>query len=103
MRGAREDFETVSRQIDIETVADYLLKKQGHLYKFPGEKTASIKIYPESASFYDFGRGIGGDCIKLSSLARAKTKLKQEKKLAGKSEGFGQNKAFYSYLLEQRT
>lgn len=65
MRGAREDFETVSRQIDIETVADYLLRKQGHLYKFPGEKTASIKIYPESASFYDFGRGIGGDCIKL--------------------------------------
>ena len=41
--------------------------------------------------------------ISRSSLARAKTKLKQEKKLAGKSEGFGQNKAFYSYLLEQRT
>lgn len=41
--------------------------------------------------------------ISRSSLARAKTKLRQEKKLAGKSEGFGQNKAFYSYLLEQRT
>ena len=38
--------------------------------------------------------------ISRSSLARAKTKLRQEKKLAGKSEGFGQNKAFYSFLLE---
>ena len=41
MRGAREDFETVSRQIDIETVADYLLKKQRQL-KFIQKAPASM-------------------------------------------------------------
>lgn len=41
--------------------------------------------------------------ISKSSLARAKTKLRQNKILDTKSEGFGQNKVFYSYLLEHRT
>lgn len=37
------------------------------MYKFPGERTASIRIYPATQSFYDFGRARGGDCIKLWS------------------------------------
>lgn len=34
---------------------------------YPGERTASIKIYPESNSFYDFGRCTGGDVVRLWS------------------------------------
>ena len=37
-RGTREDFETVSRQIGVESVAKYLgLQKDGKLYKYPNE------------------------------------------------------------------
>ena len=63
----REDFERIRQQISVGTVADYLLQKDGRLYKYPGEKTASIRIYPETQSFYDYGRGHGGDCIALWS------------------------------------
>lgn len=66
----REDFETAKKQIDIQTVADYLIQKQGKNYVFPGEKTASLKIYPLTQSFYDFGRACGGDEIRLWSHVR---------------------------------
>ena len=62
----REDFEAARQQIDIETVADYLLEKKGRrMYKHPAEKTASIYIYPETNSFCDYGRGVAGDPIRL--------------------------------------
>lgn len=67
MSQTKEDFEIIRQQIGIETVADHLLKKDGRLYKFPGERTASIRIYPETQSFYDYGRGRGGDCVALWS------------------------------------
>lgn len=52
-------------------MAKYLgLQKDGKLYKYPSERTASIKIYPESNSFFDFGRSIGGDSVKLWSHVR---------------------------------
>ena len=86
-RGTREDFETVSRQIGVESVAKYLgLQKDGKLYKYPGERTASIKIYPESNSFFDFGRSIGGDSVKLWSHVRGVdswTALKQIRECFG--------------------
>lgn len=63
----REDFEQIRQQISIETVADYLLRKDGRLYKYPDERTGSIKLYLDSNTFYDFGRGCGGDCVKLWS------------------------------------
>lgn len=63
----KEDFEIIRQQISIETIAGYLLEKDGRLYKFPGERTGSIRIYPETQSFYDYGRGHGGDCIALWS------------------------------------
>lgn len=37
------------------------------MYIYPGERTGSIKVYPNSNTFYDFGRGCGGDPIKLWS------------------------------------
>lgn len=40
------------------------------MYICPGERTGSIKIYPENNSFYDFGRGVGGDPIKLWSYIK---------------------------------
>lgn len=48
-------------------MAAYLMQKQGRMYIYPGEKTASLKLYPESNSFFDFGRSVGGDPIKLWS------------------------------------
>lgn len=39
--------------------------------------------------------------ISGKSLERAKTSLRQKKMLSGKSEGFGKEKIFYSFLLEQ--
>ena len=43
------------------------MQKQGKNYIFPGEKTGSVHIYPATQSFYDFGRSVGGDPIKLWS------------------------------------
>lgn len=65
----RQEFEQVKNLIDIESVAVYLMGEstRGEMFRYPNEKTASIKIYPESQSFYDFGRGIGGDCVRLYS------------------------------------
>lgn len=63
----KQDFEEIKERINIEVVANLLMHKQGKNYIFPGERTASIKIYPESNSFYDFGRCVGGDCVRLWS------------------------------------
>ncbi len=64
----KEDFELVKQKIRIEDIGNYLLGEpiQG-MYRFPQERTASIKIYPKTQSFFDYGRGIGGDAIKLWS------------------------------------
>lgn len=66
----KQDFEEIKAQISVETIADHLLEKDGRLYKFPGERTGSIHIYEGSRSFYDFGRCVGGDVIKLWSHIR---------------------------------
>lgn len=67
----REDFANVKMQIKIEDVVTYLLGEPDRgMYKFPSEKTGSIKIYPNTQSFYDFGRGVGGDAIRLWSHVR---------------------------------
>ena len=66
-RGTREDFEQIKQQIDIQTVAGYLMQKQVKNYIFPSEKNASIRLYQNTQSFYDFGRATGGDVIRLWS------------------------------------
>ena len=86
MLGTREDFETIRQQIGIEPVANYLLEKQGRMYIFPDERTGSIKTYLDSNTFYDFGRGVGGDCIKLWSHVRncdSWTALKEIREIFG--------------------
>lgn len=67
----RADFEIVKSQINIVNVAHYLLGESVHgMFFYPGEKTASIKIYSPTQTFYDFGRGVGGDAIKLWSFVK---------------------------------
>lgn len=101
-RETREDFKAVAQQVSVESVASYLLEKQGHLYRFPGERTASIRIYPATQSFYDFGRGCGGDVIRLWAHIRGVdswTALKQIR------ECFGLNtpdKAHSRAMIEQQ-
>lgn len=80
------DFELIRRKIDISTVADYLLEKDGRLYKYPGERTASIRIYTKTQSFYDYGRACGGDAVRLWSHVRkvdSWTALKQIRECFG--------------------
>jgi DNA primase len=67
----KEDFEIIKQKIRIEDIAYHLLGENIRgMYKFPQERTASIKIYSKSQSFYDFGRGTGGDAIRLWSHVR---------------------------------
>lgn len=64
----QENFQIIKDQISIESVAQHLLGQPVHgMYRFPGEKTPSIKIYSKTGSFYDFGRNTGGDCVRLWS------------------------------------
>ena len=64
----KENFQVIKDQISIESVAQHLLGQPVHgMYRFPGEKTPSIKIYSKTGSFYDFGRNIGGDSIRMWS------------------------------------
>lgn len=67
----KEDFESVKAQVRIEDLAVYLLGQPiRKMFRYPGERTASIKIYLQTQSFYDFGRGTGGDAIRLWSYIR---------------------------------
>lgn len=64
----QENFENIRSQVDIENIAIHLMgRPERGMFKYPDEKTASLKIYPKTQSFYDFGRGIGGDSIRLWS------------------------------------
>lgn len=66
-----EDFKIFREQVHIQDVATRLLGEPIRgMYKYPGERTASLKIYPETRSFYDFGRNCGGDVIALWSHIR---------------------------------
>lgn len=54
--------------VSISAVADYLgLEEEYGKRKFPGERTASIELYPNTQTFYDFGRAVGGDIFDLLS------------------------------------
>lgn len=67
----RKHFEEVKEVVHIEGVVNHLLGEPVKgMYCYPGEKTPSIRIYSETQSFYDFGRGIGGDAIRLWSHVR---------------------------------
>lgn len=62
----KKDFEDVRSQVRIESVAVHLLGQPiRRMYRYPEERTASIRLYPDSQTFYDFGRAVGGDCIRL--------------------------------------
>lgn len=83
----KADFELVKQKIRIEDIANYLLGEDVRgMYKFPQERTASIKIYSKTQSFFDYGRGTGGDAICLWAYIRqvdAWTALNEIKTLYG--------------------
>ncbi len=67
----KENFEIIKSEVNINDVAIRLLGEPIRgMYRFPGERTASLKIYPETQSFYDFGRNTGGDVIALWAHVR---------------------------------
>lgn len=67
----REEFKSVNNQVRIENLAVYLLGQPiRHMYRYPGEKTPSIRIYSQTNSFFDFGRSVGGDPVRLWSHIR---------------------------------
>lgn len=62
----QENFENICSQVDIEDIAIRLMgRPERGMFKHPDEKTASLKIYPQTQSFFDFGRNTGGDVIAL--------------------------------------
>lgn len=63
------NFNSIRQQVPIINIAQYLLKpgRRPYLFYFPGEQEPSIKVYFNTQSFYDFGRCVGGDCIRLWS------------------------------------
>ncbi len=76
---------------DIETViSQYVnLKRRGKnlvgLCPFHGEKTPSFTVYPETASFYCFGCGAGGDVFTFTGLIENLDYIESIKLLAEKS------------------
>lgn len=76
---------------DIETViSQYVtLKRRGKnlvgLCPFHGEKTPSFTVYPETASFYCFGCGVGGDVFTFTSLIENLDYMESIKLLAERS------------------
>ena len=69
-----EVISEIKNRNDIETViSQYVtLKRRGKnlvgLCPFHGEKTPSFTVYPETASFYCFGSGGGGDVFTFTGL-----------------------------------
>lgn len=100
----KEDFEYVRSQVRIEDVATYLLGQPiRRMYRYPKERTPSIKLYLSSQTFYDFGRTVGGDCIRLWAHIRHVdnwTALQSIKDLYGLENVQG-NKNTREHILEQ--
>ena len=62
------NLQEIKDLVSIRAVADYLgLEEEYGKRKFPGERTASIELYPNTQTFYDFGRAVGGDIFDLLS------------------------------------
>ncbi len=76
---------------DIETaISQYVtLKRRGKnlvgLCPFHGEKTPSFTVYPETASFYCFGCGVGGDVFTFTGLIENLDYMESIKLLAERS------------------
>lgn len=72
------------------TISQYVnLKRQGKNLKglcpFHSEKTPSFTVYPESASFYCFGCGVGGDVFTFTGLMENLDYIESVKLLAERS------------------
>ncbi len=81
----------IKNRNDIETtISQYVnLKRRGKnlvgLCPFHSEKTPSFTVYPESASFYCFGCGVGGDVFTFTGLLENLDYIESVKLLAERS------------------
>lgn len=65
------DFEKIKELIQIEDIAVHLLGKPIRgMYRYPGERTPSVKVYSATKTFYDYGRAVGGDLVDLWAHVR---------------------------------
>ena len=66
-----EEFKVFREQVHIQDVATRLLGEPIRgMFRYPGERTPSVKIYPKTESFFDFGRNTGGDVVALWAHVR---------------------------------
>ena len=92
---------------DIETViSQYVtLKRRGKnlvgLCPFHGEKTPSFTVYPETASFYCFGCGVGGDVFTFTGLIENLDYIESIKLLAEKYDFYYVD--LFSFLFNLET
>lgn len=81
--------------VSISAVADYLgLEEEYGKRKFPGERTASIELYPNTQTFYDFGRAVGGDIFDLLSHIKGMLESEQRFEIIGTLRRMPQNFLF---------
>ena len=86
-----EVIQEIKYRNDIETtISQYVnLKRRGKnlvgLCPFHSEKTPSFTVYPESASFYCFGCGAGGDVFTFTGLMENLDYIESVKLLAERS------------------
>lgn len=84
---------------------DFVLERDFNAYQAPQRADAEkfildyLKNGKKPTAELDEAAKAAG--ISKNTLSRAKTKLRERGLLGGKSEGFGNNKAFYSYLIDK--
>lgn len=85
--------------------ADFVKERDFNSYQAPQRQDAEKFILDylkngkkPTAELDDAAKAAG---ISKSTLGRAKTKLRERGLLGGKSEGFGNNKVFYSFLIDK--
>lgn len=64
----REDFQLVNKQISIKTIAEMLMgapDRQTKMYRYPSEKTGSVRLFEDTNTFRDYGRSVSGDVVAL--------------------------------------
>lgn len=93
-------FEGYSDQKDI----DFVRARDQQLYQAPQRQDAEQFVIDYLRHGKKPTRELDEACtaagISKKTLERAKTSLRKKKILAGKSEGYGQGKVFYSFLLD---
>lgn len=100
-----DDGVAVFEEYSDKTDKDFVQERDFNAYQAPQRRDAEKFIIDflkngkkPTAELDDAAKAAG---ISKSTLGRAKTRLREGGLLGGKSEGFGNNKTFYSYLMDK--